>query len=148
MNSTIGYNAAQVALPQSLILRWNGDDGNKETKANTSAKGASWKKDPFDPTIILLLIRQFPLTLHRPRHTRLCPRGCRRIHDRGACAYRYNRENKSKWYLVNISLFASDLIPEYYKSGGISSDFNRVGSRGRARSCNITVNPDKSGLYH
>jgi hypothetical protein len=67
MNSTIGSNAAQVALPQSLILRCNGDDGNKETKANASAKGASWKNDPFDLTIILLLIRQFPLTLHRPR---------------------------------------------------------------------------------
>jgi hypothetical protein len=53
---------------------------------------------------------------------------------------------RTKWYLVNISLFASDLIPEGYKSGEISSDLDRIGSRGRARTCNITVN--SRALYH
>jgi hypothetical protein len=49
------------------------DDGNKETKANASPKAASWKKNPFDPTIILLLLRQFSLILLRPRQN--FPRG-------------------------------------------------------------------------
>jgi len=99
MNSTAGCNAAQVALPQSLILRCNGDDGNKETKANASAKGASWKKDPFDPTIILLLIRQFPLTLHRPRQRKENKRCFFHIIDGWNIPYtlRASRQVKRHW---------------------------------------------------
>lgn len=58
----------------------------------------------------------------------------------------FNAKIRTKWYSVNISLFASDLIPEAYKNGEISSDFNRIGSRGRARTCNIPVN--SRTLYH
>ena len=53
---------------------------------------------------------------------------------------------RTKWYLVNISLFASDLIPKGYKNGEISSDLKRIGSRGRARTYNHTVN--SRVLYH
>jgi hypothetical protein len=42
---------------------------------------------------------------------------------------------RTKWYLVNISLFASDLFPDGCRSGEISSDLKKIGSRGRARSC-------------
>src|ERR1035441_1566627 len=47
---------------------------------------------------------------------------------------------RTKWYLINMSLFVSDLFPAGYKSGEISSDLKRSGSRGRARTCNIPVN--------
>jgi hypothetical protein len=46
----------------------------------------------------------------------------------------FNTKIRTKWYLVNISLFASVLIQDGYKIGEISSDLNRIGSRGRARS--------------
>ena len=38
---------------------------------------------------------------------------------------------RTKWYLVNVSLFASDLFPEGYKFGEISSEFVRIGSAGK-----------------
>lgn len=53
---------------------------------------------------------------------------------------------RTKWFLVNMSLFASDLIPDGYGSGEISSDLKRIGSRGRTRTYNHTVN--SRVLYH
>jgi hypothetical protein len=53
---------------------------------------------------------------------------------------------RTKWYLVNLSLYASDLFTDRYKSGEISSDFKKIGSRGRARTCNPPVNSRL--LYH
>jgi hypothetical protein len=50
MNSTIGYNAAQVALPQSLILRWNGMMGTKKQSQTPVQKARHGRKT--------LLIRQ------------------------------------------------------------------------------------------
>ena len=58
----------------------------------------------------------------------------------------FTTQIRTKWYLVNISLFASDLIPEGYKIGEISSDLKRIGSRGRTRTYNHTVN--SRVLYH
>ena len=58
----------------------------------------------------------------------------------------FSTKIRTKWYLVNISLFASDLIPNGYKIGEISSDLHRIGSRGRARTCNPPVNSRL--LYH
>jgi hypothetical protein len=58
----------------------------------------------------------------------------------------FNTKIRTKWYLVNITLFASDLIPETYKDGEMSSDSDRIGSRGRARTCNPPVNSRL--LYH
>ena len=40
---------------------------------------------------------------------------------------------RTKWYRVNISLFASDLFPAGLQTGEISSDLNAIGSRGRTR---------------
>ena len=40
---------------------------------------------------------------------------------------------RTKWYLVNISLFVSDLFPAGFKPGEISSDLKTIGSRGRTR---------------
>ena len=53
---------------------------------------------------------------------------------------------RTKWYWVNISLFASDLIQDGCKSGEISSDLKGIGSRGRARTYNFAVN--SRALYH
>ena len=53
---------------------------------------------------------------------------------------------RTKWYLVNISLFASDLFPAGFQTGEISSDLKRIGSRGRARTFNFAVN--SRALYH
>ncbi len=53
---------------------------------------------------------------------------------------------RTKWYLVNISIFATDLIPSSYKVEEISSDLKGHGSRGRARTFNIAVN--SRALYH
>ena len=53
---------------------------------------------------------------------------------------------RTKWYLVNISLFASDLFPAGLQSGEISSDLKTIGSRGRARTFNFAVN--SRALYH
>lgn len=58
----------------------------------------------------------------------------------------FSTEIRTKWYLVKISLFASDLFPETWESGKISSDLKQNGSRGRARTYNITVN--SRALYH
>lgn len=58
----------------------------------------------------------------------------------------FSTQIRTKWYLVNISFFASDLIPECYKNGEISSDLKRIGSRGRTRTYNHTVN--SRVLYH
>jgi hypothetical protein len=58
----------------------------------------------------------------------------------------FNTKIRTKWYLVNISLFANDLIPDGYKIGEISLDLKRNGSRGRARTCNPPVNSRL--LYH
>jgi hypothetical protein len=44
------------------------DDWSREKQAKAIAKGASWKKNPFAATIILLLLRQFSLILFCPRH--------------------------------------------------------------------------------
>jgi hypothetical protein len=43
------------------------DDWNRDNQAKATAKGASWKKNPFAATIILLLLRQFSLILFCPR---------------------------------------------------------------------------------
>jgi hypothetical protein len=43
------------------------DDWSREKQAKAIAKGASWKKNPFAATIILLLLRQFSLILFCPR---------------------------------------------------------------------------------
>jgi hypothetical protein len=40
---------------------------------------------------------------------------------------------RTKWYLVNDSLYASDLFPDTCKIVEISSDFDRNGSKGRTR---------------
>jgi hypothetical protein len=53
---------------------------------------------------------------------------------------------RTKWYSVNMSLFASGLFPETWESGKISSDLKRIGSRDRARTCNPPVNSRL--LYH
>ena len=53
---------------------------------------------------------------------------------------------RNEWFLVNISPFASDLFRDDYKSGEIGSDLKKIGSRGRARTCNIPVN--SRTLYH
>ena len=58
----------------------------------------------------------------------------------------FSTKIRTKWYLVNISLFANDLIPTNYKIGEISSDLKRIGSRGRTRTFNHTVN--SRVLYH
>jgi hypothetical protein len=58
----------------------------------------------------------------------------------------FNAKIRTKWYLVNTSLYANDLIPEGCKIGEISSDFDRIGSKGRARTCNPPVNSRL--LYH
>ena len=58
----------------------------------------------------------------------------------------FNARIRTKWYLVNISLFATDLIPEGCEIGEISSDLKRIGSRGRARTYNFAVN--SRALYH
>jgi hypothetical protein len=44
---------------------------------------------------------------------------------------------RTKWYLINMSLYASDLFPESYKSGEISSDLKQIGSAGvgKIRTC-------------
>ena len=53
---------------------------------------------------------------------------------------------RTKWYLVNISLFASDLFPAGLQTREISSDLKRIGSRGRTRTFNHTIN--SRVLYH
>jgi hypothetical protein len=53
---------------------------------------------------------------------------------------------RTKWYLVNISLFASDLFKAGLKTGEISSDLKPIGSRGRTRTFNHTIN--SRVLYH
>ncbi len=53
---------------------------------------------------------------------------------------------RTKWYLVNLALFASDLIPRGYDFWKTSSDLKKNGSRGRARTYNHTVN--SRVLYH
>ena len=50
MNSTAGSNAAQVALPQSPILRWNGMMGTKKRKQTPVQKARPERK--------ILLLRQ------------------------------------------------------------------------------------------
>jgi hypothetical protein len=52
---------------------------------------------------------------------------------------------RTKWYLVNMSLFASGLFPETWESGKISSDLKKIGSRGRARNSQA-INGRKSEL--
>ena len=58
----------------------------------------------------------------------------------------FTAQIRTKWYLVNMSLFASGLFPETWESGKISSDLNQIGSRGRARTYNPSVNSRL--LYH
>ena len=45
----------------------------------------------------------------------------------------FNTKIRTKWYLVNLSLFVNDLIPNGYKTGEISSDFSRIGSAGAGK---------------
>lgn len=49
------------------------------------------------------------------------------------------------WYLVNISLYASDLIARVSQEGKISSYFEGIGSAGRTRTYNPRIN---SALLH
>lgn len=42
----------------------------------------------------------------------------------------FSTKIRTKWYLVNISLFASDLFPAGCKTGEISSDLKQIGSAG------------------
>ena len=58
----------------------------------------------------------------------------------------FNAKIRTKWYSVNISLYANDLIPDGCKIGAISSDLKRIGSRERARTSNPPVNSRL--LYH
>ncbi len=58
----------------------------------------------------------------------------------------FSTKIRTKWILVNVSLFASDLLPKGWKSGEISSDLKKIGSRDRARTCNPPVNSRL--LYH
>ena len=58
----------------------------------------------------------------------------------------FSTKIRTKWYLVNITLFASDLFPAGLKTGEISSDLKIIGSRGRTRTFNHTVN--SRVLYH
>lgn len=58
----------------------------------------------------------------------------------------FTTQIRTKWYLVNISLFASGLFPDTWECGKISSDLKQIGSRGRARTYNHTVN--SRVLYH
>jgi hypothetical protein len=53
---------------------------------------------------------------------------------------------RTSWYLVNVELFATDLLAKVWKEGKISSDFSQIGSAGRARTCNLVVNSHP--LYH
>jgi DNA invertase Pin-like site-specific DNA recombinase len=58
----------------------------------------------------------------------------------------FSAQIRTKWYLVNMSLFASGLFPETWEIGKISSDLKKIGSRGRARTYNPSVNSRL--LYH
>ena len=57
----------------------------------------------------------------------------------------FSAKIRTKWHLVNISFYASDLIPDNYKTGK-KSDSKKIGSRGRTRTYNHTVN--SRVLYH
>lgn len=58
----------------------------------------------------------------------------------------FTTQIRTKWYLVNLSLFASGLFQESWENGKISSDLKKIGSRGRTRTFNHTVN--SRVLYH
>ncbi len=47
---------------------------------------------------------------------------------------------RTSWYLVNVELYATDLLAGDSGKAGISSDFNPIGSGGRARTYNLVVN--------
>ena len=53
---------------------------------------------------------------------------------------------RTKWILVNVSIYASDLLPNTYNIEEFSADLKKNGSRGRARTYNHTVN--SRVLYH
>lgn len=53
---------------------------------------------------------------------------------------------RTKWYLVNITLYANDLFTGVSGEGVKSSYFSAVGSASRARTCNLVVNSHP--LYH
>ena len=53
---------------------------------------------------------------------------------------------RTKWYLVNVSLYENDLISTLSDTSEISSDFPQAGSSGRARTYNLVVNSHP--LYH
>ena len=54
---------------------------------------------------------------------------------------------RTKYYLVNISIFASDLIPETWEFSGKSSDLKRIGSKGRARTPNCPKSGPRSRIF-
>jgi hypothetical protein len=58
----------------------------------------------------------------------------------------FTTQIRTKRYLVNMSLFASGLFQDTWESGEISSDLKKIGSRGRTRTYNHTVN--SRVLYH
>ncbi len=53
---------------------------------------------------------------------------------------------RTKWYRVNITLYAMDLLSRVSEDGKISSDFSKIGSGDRARTCNLVINSHP--LYH
>jgi site-specific DNA recombinase len=53
---------------------------------------------------------------------------------------------RTKWYLVNMSLYASDLFARVSQEGKISSYFDRIGSPGRTRTYNLVIN--SHSLHH
>jgi DNA invertase Pin-like site-specific DNA recombinase len=58
----------------------------------------------------------------------------------------FSTKIRTKWYLVNISLFASDLLAGVSPDGKISSDFGGIGSPGRTRTYNLVIN--SHSLHH
>lgn len=53
---------------------------------------------------------------------------------------------RTKWYLVNMSLYASGLTSRVAQEGKISSYFGEIGSAGRTRTFNLVIN--SHSLHH
>jgi hypothetical protein len=85
--------------------------------------------------LLQIIIREMSVKPFDPKTDR-APR------EKGA----FSMKIRTKWHLVNISLYASDLNSGICTNGETSSDLKRIGSRGRARTKLELIRVNMSGF--